>query len=114
MKTLADAPLSENDRAAIEAAAARLRATLPVARIVVYGSVARGEAGPESDIDLLVLTTRPLTPDEARSVVSTLYPIQLERGVVLSTLEIPLDEWEHGVYRVMPLRTEIDRDGVAA
>lgn len=114
MRSLDEAPLSPNDRAAVEAAAARLRATLPVERIILFGSKARGTGDRDSDIDLLVLTRRPLTPDESRGVVAMLYPIQLERGVLLSTIEVPLEEWERGVYRVMPLRAEIERDGIAA
>ncbi len=114
MRTLQDITLSERDRGAVTAAAAALRATLPVARIVLFGSKARGDADAESDIDLLVLTSRPLTAGEKAGVVRTLYPLQLERGVMLSTLEIPLREWEQGVYRVTPLRTEVERDGVAA
>lgn len=114
MRTLNDARLSERDRGAVEAAAAMLRAMLPVERIVLFGSTARGEAGQESDIDLVVLTTRPLTPAEKTGVVRTLYPLQIERGIVMSTIEIPLEEWERGPYRVTPLYSEIERDGIAA
>lgn len=114
MRTLDQIRLSERDRAAVVAAAARLRATLPVERIVLFGSKARGDGDPDSDIDLLVLTSRPLTREESDGVVATLYSIQLERDVLLSPLVVAREEWEEGVYQVMPLRVEVDRDGVAA
>ena len=38
-----------------------LRARFGVVRIGVFGSVARGEAGPESDVDVLVDIARPIS-----------------------------------------------------
>ena len=38
-----------------------LRARFGVVRIGVFGSVARGEAGPESDVDVLVDVARPIS-----------------------------------------------------
>ena len=113
MRRLDQIRLSDTDRRAIQAAAAALREHLPVDQVILYGSKARGDDDDESDIDLLVLTSRPLTPDEDRSVVSLLFPLQLEFDVMLSSVEIPRDEWDHGVYQVMPLRYEVERDGVA-
>jgi predicted nucleotidyltransferase len=114
MRSLDEASLSDRDRAAVRAAAAALRAALPVEQIVLFGSAARGERGPESDLDLLIVTTRPLTPEESRRIVPVLYPIQIEAGVVLSTIEVTHEEWEHGAYKVLPIRRQIERDGVAA
>lgn len=114
MKQLDQIRLQDPERRAILAAAAVLRDRFPVERIILFGSKARGESHPESDIDLLVLTKRLLTRDEERLVIDLLFPLQLDYEVVFSTLEIPIDEWEHGIYQVLPLKLEIDRDGVAA
>jgi len=43
-----------------------------------------------------------------------LSPLQREYDVFFGTLEIAEDEWYHGVYQVLPLRTEVERDGVVA
>ena len=114
MKTLDQIRLAPHERAAIEAAAAILRDKLPVAQIILFGSKARGDAHDDSDIDLLSLTTRPLTWDEQKQVVPLLSPVQLEYDVLFGTIEIPEDEWYHGIYQVLPLRTEVERDGVVA
>lgn len=114
MRTLDEANLKIADRRAVEEASRLLRAALPVERIVLYGSKARGEDDAESDIDLLVLTSRPLTQQEDRAVIALLQPVQHRHDVMLSTLRVPLEEWEHGLYQVMPIRVEVDRDGVAA
>jgi len=114
MKTLDQIRLEPNERAAIEAAAAVLREKLPVTQVILFGSKARGEDDQDSDIDLLLLTTRPLTWDEQKLVVPLLSPLQLEYDVFFGTVEIAEDEWYHGVYQVLPLRAEVERDGVVA
>ncbi|MHB8536044.1 MAG: nucleotidyltransferase domain-containing protein [Sulfuricaulis sp.] len=87
MKTLAQLTLKANDRKAIEAAKDLLVQKYPVELIVLYGSKARGTDDAESDIDLLVLTTRELTWRERNTITDILYDIQLAHGVVISTFE---------------------------
>lgn len=53
MQTMADLPLKERDRQAIEAAVALLQSQFPVAQVILYGSKVSGQDTAESDIDLL-------------------------------------------------------------
>jgi predicted nucleotidyltransferase len=47
--------------------------------VLLYGSMARGESDPESDIDLLILLSPPFDYFfELRQIVDFLYPTQLE------------------------------------
>jgi predicted nucleotidyltransferase len=114
MKTLDHVCLKENDRQAVVAAATILRREFPVDNVVLFGSKARGDDQPESDVDLLVLTRVPVTPALKRQITHALFDIQLSYNVVLSMMIIPLEQWETGVYRILPIRQEIERDGVAA
>ncbi len=114
MKTLAHISLKSNDRKAIEAAKNLLVQKYPVELIILYGSKARGTDDAESDIDLLVLTTRVLTWRERNAVTDTLYDIQLTHDVVISTLVVSACEWSEGRYSVLPIHDEIERYGVAA
>lgn len=67
--------------------------------LVLYGSVARGRATPESDIDLLVLLAQPFDYSrELRQIVDVLYPIQLESDKVISALPAAVDEFEGGAW----------------
>jgi len=43
-----------------------------------------------------------------------LSPLQLEYDVFFSPVDIAEDDWLHGIYQVMPLRDEVERDGVVA
>ena len=114
MRTLDEISLSEKDREAVEAATTILREQFPVERVVLFGSKVRGDDDIESDIDLLVLTRRRMSRQEQDQITSALFDLQLELEVVISTLVVPTEEWEHGLYQVLPIRHEIDREGVAA
>ena len=65
--------------------------------LILYGSVARDQASPASDIDLLVLLGQPFNYfDELRRIIDLLYPIQLESDRLISAKPAPLDEFEDG------------------
>ncbi|HRI55893.1 MAG TPA: nucleotidyltransferase domain-containing protein [Anaerolineae bacterium] len=65
--------------------------------VVVYGSVARQQAGTESDIDLLVLLAQPFNYfEETRQIIELLYPIQLESDHLISAKPAFLPDYERG------------------
>jgi predicted nucleotidyltransferase len=65
----------------IDEAARRIARAAPGARVILFGSHARGEAGPDSDVDLLVI--EPRVDDHHGEVV------RLQR--VLAPLRLPAD-----------------------
>jgi predicted nucleotidyltransferase len=68
-----------------------------LAAVVLHGSVARGTAEPESDIDLLVLLRDDLDYfQELRTLVNLLYPLQLDFERVISALPASVEEYESG------------------
>jgi len=84
MRTLDQISLSEKDRQAVKAASAILRQRFPVARVVLFGSKARGDDAPGSDIDLLVLTRRRLKWQERDEITDALFDLQLQMDVLLA------------------------------
>lgn len=65
--------------------------------LVLYGSVARDQASTASDIDLLVLLSKPFDYfQELRRIIDLLYPIQLDTDRLISAKPAPLDEFEDG------------------
>jgi predicted nucleotidyltransferase len=97
MRTLDQLSLSPNDEAAIKTARRLLFARFPVERVILFGSKARGIDDAESDIDLLVLTSRELTWIEREAVVDAPYDLQLRYHVLLSSLVVPASEWKTGL-----------------
>lgn len=53
---------------ALQAAVPRLRAALPLRRVVLFGSYARGDFTAASDVDLLVVYADPPRPDAFAAV----------------------------------------------
>lgn len=114
MRRLDEIWLAPTDRAAIEEAVRVLRHVAPVEEIVLFGSKCRGEDDRESDIDLLVLTSRPLARRERHAVMDALFPIEIARGVALSPLIVSTAEWRSGILSVLPIHAEVEEQGVVA
>ena len=78
--------------------------------VILYGSLARGEASPDSDIDLLVLLAPPLDFfSELRQIVDLLYPIQLESEQLISAKPALASDYEVGS---ISLYRNVRREGV--
>lgn len=105
--------VSPRDRDAIAEAARILRERLPVERIILFGSKARGDDDPESDIDLLVLTARPVSGAERHAALAALFETQLRHDVVLSPLVVASRDWVEGLVSVLPIHAEVEEHGVA-
>ncbi len=79
--------------------------------IILYGSAARGDAIPSSDIDLLILLSSPLDYFvELRQIVDLLYPIQLESEQLISAKPALASDYEVGK---ISLYRNARREGVA-
>ena len=69
--------------------------------LILYGSVARNQANSLSDIDLLVMISKPFDYfTELRQVIDVLYPIQLESEQLISARPVSQDEFEHGTIQL--------------
>jgi predicted nucleotidyltransferase len=79
----------------------RLEAVFPdrLRGVLLFGSVARREADPESDVDLLILLDGPirLGPD-LRTIVQALYPLQLDSDRPIHALPVAADDFAAGLY----------------
>lgn len=65
--------------------------------LILYGSAARQQATPFSDIDLLVLLNHPFDYfEELRRIIDLLYPLQLQTDQLISAKPALCEEFEHG------------------
>ena len=79
--------------------------------VILYGSIARGDAAAGSDIDLLVLLAAPFDYfAELRQIVDLIYPIQLESEELISAKPALASDYEMGS---ISLYRNAQREGVA-
>ena len=90
----------------------RLQASFPVQEVIVFGSVARGTAGEDSDIDVLVITAAPLSHKERRKMSSITFDIDLKYGTCISLVVVDAAAWYNGIYQYTALYNEVQKDGV--
>ena len=76
----------------------------------LYGSEARGDARPDSDIDLLILVDQPtVTGKDEDTIFAPLYQVELQSGVLINPLIIPKSQWGANV---SPFYINVENEGV--
>ena len=76
----------------------------------LYGSEARGDARPDSDIDLLILVNQPtVTDSDEDRIFAPLYEIELKTGVLINPIIMPKHQWGS---RVSPFFLNVENEGV--
>ncbi len=89
-----------------------IRMKYPTASIVLYGSYARGQAGSESDVDLLVLLNEDVTSTKKRLIRDTLYEIGLAADLVISSIIRSYNAWTSPISQATPFYKDIQREGI--
>jgi len=109
---LEKSPLQAKDRKLALRCAEAIRRLYPEAEVIIYGSRARGKPKADSDLDLLVLTDRKLNVREEMFVMDTVYPIELESGLIICPMVEEKNRWYSDKYQVMPIARAIAKEGV--
>jgi predicted nucleotidyltransferase len=102
-----------NDRALLEQVTRVVREIDPGAQVFLYGSRATGRAQPESDWDLLVLLTGPVSDKVKFAIRHRLYEIEWETGQVISTIIHSQKDWNSQPLRSTPFRKRVAREAVS-
>ena len=111
MKTLESAKLTQKERDSIIKASRVLKTELPIMRLILFGSKARGTGEADSDIDLLVLTSCPVNSKLRTAISDRLADINLQNDVLLTSVVVSEQDWSNGLIRYMLIHSEAERDG---
>jgi len=94
----------------ISTIAAALHKVVPSAKIILYGSQARGDAKKDSDIDLLILTKENPVPYAVEdSIYTPIYALELESGISIHPFIVPEVQWYS---MVTPFSENVKKDGI--
>ncbi len=104
--------ISKSERILLNRCRQAIRSIDPLAEVILYGSRARGEALPDSDYDLLILTNNKVSLKKEDLFCRQLFPIELETGAVLTVIALSRKDWDSSLYKAMPLYQNVRKDGI--
>lgn len=105
--------LTERDVAALHEFAQAVRSALGsrLLGLTLYGSKATGRAGPESDIDVMVLVDE-ITLETENRVFDLAFDVGLKHEVFISPRVLGRAQFQDPVWRVTGFSQALERDGI--
>ncbi len=104
--------MNPSDQSVFSAFAARLRQSLPHAALWAFGSRARGDATPESDLDVCVVVDH-LDRSTRNLIRQIAWEIGFDNDVVIATVKYSREAFEKGPQSVSPLVQTVLREGIS-
>lgn len=84
----------------------------PDAKVLLYGSEARGDSNNNSDIDLLILLNKDkITLDDEEKITYPIYLLELKTGILISPMVIPKKNWENRPFKT-PFYINVMNEGI--
>ena len=103
--------LTETDRQVVREFKRRLADIVPILDLRVFGSRVRGDAVPDSDLDVFI-ELEACTPELRQRISEVAWEVGFEMDRVISTVVTTRHELEHGAMGANPLVLNIEHEGV--
>ena len=103
--------MKSNERAALVNLKRELEKTLNLVDYRVFGSKARGEESPESDINVMIEVEN-YTPDVEALIDELIFEINLDHDCLISAVIFGSKELHEGPLRESPIYRSISREGI--
>lgn len=105
--------MTERDRQILSEFSARIRQQFPDAQIWAFGSRARGDAQPDSDLDICVVV-KTLDRPIWKAISYIAWEISFKYDVLIATIKYSRRQFEESPRAASPFIQAILREGVAA
>jgi predicted nucleotidyltransferase len=103
--------LSQNDQSIAKQLKEKLQEITPLENLVVYGSRARGDSSPDSDMDVYIEVPR-ITPDLRRSISELAWEVGFKNSIIISTFVVTPIDIREGPAGANPLVKAVKSEGI--
>jgi len=90
-----------------------LEGRVQLSKMILFGSRARGDAEPDSDMDVLVVLDGPVSKQSQRIVSDKAWEVGFEAGIVVVPIVVSRERWEKGPERASLLAMAVREEGVS-
>ncbi len=112
MHSLNDTLLTKTQARALTEISTKIKEKFKIKNIIIYGSIVRNEFEEESDIDLLIITSKLLPRRIRHRITDIVFDVNLEYETNFSTFVVDENSWDNGPYSILPIYNEISKEGV--
>ena len=84
----------------------------PSVEVILYGSRSRDDYRDYSDWDFLILLDGKVDTKRTDAIRNALYEIELNTDQIISSIVRSRQEWNSPKYSVVPLRRNVEREGI--
>jgi len=101
-----------NEREILKKIKKTVSSQAPNAKVILYGSRARGDNRSDSDIDILILLDKKkVTREDEKRVKYPLYDVEFETGMIVSALVLSKSDWE-SKHKITPFYDNVSNEGI--
>jgi predicted nucleotidyltransferase len=103
--------LKENEKNAVETLKRRLKERFEVRDMRLFGSKVRGQAGPDSDVDIMIELPK-RSPEIESEIDDITFEVNLRNDSFITTIVFGQDELQEGPLRESPIYKSIRKEGI--
>ena len=103
--------LNENEKKAVETLKSRLEERFEVRDMRLFGSKVRGQAGPDSDLDIMIELPK-RSPEIESEIDDITFEVNLRNDSFITTIVFGQDELQQGPMKESPIYKTIRKEGI--